>query len=539
MRAGWSTLCLTVTALGCAASRPRPAPARAAPPLVPHRLHAPRVRCDAPGRPALSPGWFVTQWPRAPRLVSVEAQANVLFGTTSSAVCASDDGGARWRTLIDDLEYPTIALSSNNTLVVRSGIAPDGAPVPGAPVLWWTSLDGGERWQQRSDAPEMPAGPGPATVLGDRRALLCGGALFATVRRDSDTALLQSSDGGDSWRRARGVGELPSDAALRCVSSGVVMVERPDRLPVAMSRDAGATWRAVRPPPVDVGGDDRRDGFASRGRGCAPLGPRGVFCEIDGQTFLSDDDGRRWRLGHSPVGGRSLLQRGARIVGVGGGVAESEDGGRRWTLVSPAEGAVNLGVRGGILADDTYWIAGTALWWTDDGGDRWRATLLPFQLVEVFDRRRLVGFAPSQGDRCSGRVHVSMNGGRTWRVAIPTAVRSARAVGGSVEVVPCAGSRGWVTRDARSWRRGVVLADPLASPDEGQGVFTRERVRVEVSGGALRAVSTEGATEQIAARWPAHLSPVAARSRGGAVDTILFGNGTVLRRPPSAEPRGQ
>ncbi|MEZ4406089.1 MAG: hypothetical protein R3A52_06410, partial [Polyangiales bacterium] len=213
-----------------------------------------------------------------------------------------------------------------------------------------------------------------------------------------------------------------------------------------------------------------------------------------------------------------------------GGVAESEDGGRRWTLVSPAEGAVNLGVRGGIVDDDTYWIAGTALWWTDDGGDRWRATLLPFRLVEVFDRRRLVGFSPSQGDRCAGRVHVSDNGGRTWRLAIPSPVRDARAVGGSVEVVPCAGSRGWVTRDARRWRRGVVLSDPLASPYEGHGVFSRERVRVEVSAAGLRAVAPDGAVDVIAERWPSHLAPVAARSTRGVVDTVLFGNGTVLRR---------
>ncbi|MEZ4411342.1 MAG: hypothetical protein R3A52_33400, partial [Polyangiales bacterium] len=198
MRDGRSTFCLAVFALGCASSRPPASRAAAAPPLVPHRLHAPRVRCEAPGRPSLSPGWFITQWPRAPRLVSVEAQADVLFGTTSSAVCASDDGGARWRTLIDDLEYPTITLSRSNTLVVRSGVAPDGSPVPGAPLLWWTSLDGGARWRQQTEAPELPRDADPAAVLGDRRAVLCGGALFATVRRASDTALLQSADGGDT-----------------------------------------------------------------------------------------------------------------------------------------------------------------------------------------------------------------------------------------------------------------------------------------------------------------------------------------------------
>lgn len=519
---------------GCVGSHERRvAVVRARLPEV-QRLHAPRVRCDAPGRPVLSPGWSVTQWPTVPRMTTVEARANVLFGTTSSAVCQSVDGGSQWRTLIEDLEYPSITLSANNVLVVRSGIAPDGSAVSGAPVLWWTSVDGGEQWRQSTEAPEEPSGRALAAMREDRRVVLCGGALFTTVERGGHTGVLQSADGGESWRRQRAVGELAEGVRPRCVASGVVMLEGRDRLPVAVSRDAGATWRSVRPPPVEVVEDDEEaDGNTvgeERGRGCVPLGTRGLFCEISGQTYLSDDDGRRWRLGHSPVGGRAILQHGARIVGVGGGVAESEDGGRRWSLVAPAEGAVNLGVRGGILDAMTYWIAGAGLWWTDDGGEHWRATLLPFQLVEVFSQRRLVGVASVGNGRCARRVEVSVNGGRTWRRAIRAAVGGVRSVGGSVEVVPCTGTRGWVTRDGVRWRRGVVLAEPLASPDESPGVFTNERIGIDATGGVLRTVSRDGDVEVIARRWPAHLVPVAARSEHGVVEIVLFGNGTVLRR---------
>ena len=78
-------------------------------------------------------------------------------------------------------------------------------------------------------------------------------------------------------------------------------------------------------------------------------------------------------------------------LGVGGGVARSTDAGRQWEIVTVAPGRANLGMRGGVLNPQSYWLAGTALWWTDDGGEHWTASPLPWELVAVLARRRWIG----------------------------------------------------------------------------------------------------------------------------------------------------
>lgn len=519
-------LCGALLAVACASSPPPVRTTRVVEEPPPRALRAPRTPCRPPQEPELAAGYRVVRWPSSPRFTSVGALGGALFATTSSSVCASSDGGLRWRPLLESLEFPALLAMEAGALVVREGIDPNGDAVPGAEVRWWVSTDGGERWRDQRAAPES-VGQGVARVtlprLGEGEAVTCGGVLFATIDRDgAPPILVESLDGGEGWRRTRGVVLPRGGARVRCVASGFVMVERRDRMPVAFSRDAGASWRTVRPPPVIV--PDEAEELRAE-RGCVPMLRRGLFCDLYGQTWVSDDDGRRWHRGSSPVGGRALVDRGAQLLGVGGGVAESHDSGRRWVLRASGAGRSNLGLRGGVVDDRSYWLAGSALWWTDDGGEHWAATLLPWELVSVLDRRRWVGFVPGpDGESCRGRVVTTVDGGRRWRSTL-TRVASVRATGAALHATLCGATPRYRTgRDGVTWRPTPADA-PAEDGDADTAVRTGEGLVVRLEDDTLL-----GGDAVLASGWPRDIVPVVARSVAGTVDLVVFGNGTVLRR---------
>jgi len=522
----WITrLCGAMLAAACASARPSIRTTRAVVEPPPRTLHAPRTSCQPPDQPSLAAGYRVVRWPSSPRFSSVGSLGGALFATTTSSVCASSDGGLAWRPLLESLELPTLLAMDEGAVVVREGIDPNGDAVPGAEVRWWISADGGERWRDQRAAPES-VGHGTTRVtlprLGEREAVTCGGVLFAMIDRDGAAPIvIESLDGGERWRRARGVTVPREGARVRCVASGFVMIERLDRMPVAFSRDAGASWRAVHPPVIVP---DERDVLRVE-RGCAPMPRRGLFCELYGQTWVSDDDGRRWHRGSSPVGGRSLVERGAQLVGVGGGVAESNDAGRRWVLRASGAGRSNLGLRGGIVSDQSYWLAGSALWWTDDAGEHWSATLLSWELVTVLDRRRWVGFVPGpEGESCRGKVVTTVDGGRHWRSTL-TGVVSVRSLDGELHATLCGpSSRYRASGDGLTWRPSPT-APPTEESEPDPTVRTAEGIEVRLDRDTLRAGEA-----LLASAWPRDIVPVVARSSGGAVDLVVFGNGTVLRR---------
>ncbi len=506
---------------------PAPVPVVAAP-----TLRAPRSPCEAPAPPRLASGWRLVRWPSAPRLVGVDTRGSTLFGVTTSAVCSSVDGGRSWVSLLHDVDWPTVRVEGDR-LVVRTGIDLDGQAV--STPTWWVSDDEGSAWTPHDHAPPAQteaALQAPSATGSSAPAAFCGGALFATVARPQGSGwLLQSVDHGESWQRVRGVAVPQGETRVRCVASGAVLLERRDRLPVALSRDAGRTWRTVRPPPVEhptEGIDALDEGSIARGAGCEPLGPRSLFCELAGQSWVSEDDGRHWRPGHSPVGGRAFPAQGARLLAIGGAVAESDDGGRSWSLVAPSTGRGTLGLRGGVL-DGGVWLSGSALWWSDDVGARWEASLLSFQLVAVLGRRVWVGFEPPRGEAaCGGRVRVTRDGGRRWLSPLAAPLLHMRTTDEGLEAVGCGNfPRVWVSRDGRRWRRREGPPTPeRAEPD---GAVSRDGVRVRVRDGGLYAERGE-VSERIATRWPRELVPVAVTGVGASLDTVLFGNGTVLRR---------
>lgn len=141
-----------------------------------------------------------------------------------------------------------------------------------------------------------------------------------------------------------------------------------------------------------------------------------------------------------------------------------------------------------------------------------------------------MGFDPPRNDAdCGGRVRVTTNSGGRWRAPLSAPLRHVRATDEGLEAVGCGDfPRVWVSRD------GLPMAPSRGPSDarapEPDAVESRDGVRVIVDG---TLVAEHGATtERIASRWPRELVPVAVSGVGAAVETVLFGNGTVLRRAP-------
>jgi len=147
---------------------------------------------------------------------------------------------------------------------------------------------------------------------------------------------------------------------------------------------------------------------------------------------------------------------------------------------------------------------------------RWIVPVEPAGALEhhalVVDRGRIVAIAPSAS--------VAASWAPRETVELPTHVLLPGLVNAHAH-------------SAMALLRGVADDLPLKAWLEDR-VWPREGRHVSpefVRDGTL--VAEHGATtERIASRWPRELVPVAVSSVGAAVETVLFGNGTVLRRAP-------
>jgi hypothetical protein len=253
-----------------------------------------------------------------------------------------------------------------------------------------------------------------------------------------------------------------------------------------------------------------------------------VFCEVHGQAWATTNLGRRWHRANSPVGGRALAVEGEYLVGVGGGVAVSNDAGRQWEMVTVSAGRANLGIRGGVASATSYWLAGTALWWSDDGGERWTATQLPWQLVAVLGRERWVGLRSSMSNTCDGVLMLTTNGGSTWTPVSSIRMQQVARVGDMLYARACASpSRVYVSHDGQRWRVDARAQFPDEDSDDAPAA---DGTRAVLRDGVLSLVRGD-VSEHVATGWPRDMVPIAIARAEGASTVIVFGNGTVLRRP--------
>lgn len=532
---------LVVACTHSAALRPTEPPAAARPT---RRFRTPRVPCEAPAFPTLVDSWVVVGWPTAPRFTSVEAEGAILYATTSSTVCRSADGGRRWQPVLTDLDAPILAAVEGGRIVVRSEEAWEGRD--DATAVWWVTDNGTSDWSRHERPPEVGQGRVEHIAVhtrgvdGDFTAVSCGDALFTVVPSPRGRAplALRSQDGGLTWARMNIPPRLRElGMTFRCIGHDAVALERGGAVPLvtAFSRDRGERWETLvrlpavaRTPNEVTPGDD-----VVPSSGCSPLSGQGVFCEVQGQSWATSDLGRRWRRANSPVGGRTLPMHGEFLLGVGGGVARSTDAGRQWEIVTVAPGSANLGIRGAVLTPESYWLAGTALWWTDDSGEHWTASPLPWELVAVLARRRWIGLRPSNdsGSGCGATVMLTVNAGRSWRPVLGPRVKRVIARGASLRALLCGASpRVLESVDGARW----TAADPRSDDDEEDDddvPVIADDLRIELVDGTLRAVRHSGEADVIATSWPHDITPVAAAASNGHATAVVFGNGTVLRRP--------
>lgn len=539
-------LLLAALAAGGLSCKPAEPPRSAAnlPPSGPvRRFRTPRVSCDAPANPGLAAGWAMVGWPTVPRFLSVEAEGAVLYATTTSTVCRSVDGGQRWDPVLVDLDAPSLIAVEGARIVLRAEEAFEARE--SVDTVWWVTDDGGTRWARHARPPEVGQGRiariaiHARDVEGEYAAVSCGDAYYAIVPslRGRVPIALRSENGGVTWSRMTLPRALRQPGVtFRCVGHDAVVLERGGAVPLvtAYSRNRGARWESVLRMPAaarafesdGVPGDDAE----LPSSGCAPLSGRGVFCEVRGQAWASSDRGRRWYRANSPVGGRAVPMHGEFLLGVGGGIARSTDAGRQWEIVTVAPGRANLGFRGGVVSSESYWLAGSVMWWTDDGGQRWTASQLPFELVAVLGRDRWIGLRPNPGADGCGTAMLTTTRGRLWRPSLTQPVRRVVERAGELRAWACNAERMFVSTDGLRWRATAAEPEP-DEPAEELAAVALDGARVELRDGALRASGPGGADEVIAQAWPRDIAPVAVASGEGRPRVVVFGNGTVLRRP--------
>lgn len=297
----------------------------------------------------------------------------------------------RWLEMVDDLHG--YGLSGQDT---------------GAYRLLRTD-DGGRRWQDVTPGAGTIHPSGPAGVHGRSTVIV------STRLRAGVFAVERSDDGGRTWRRSLpirdehglGIGRpLLLDARRLYVALDEGSAAGSQAQALYRSDDGGRTWRFVsrtdvsgrRPRALPFGCDKNGFGFATASRGWA-----GGYCP-GGPPFLyrTDDGGRSWR--RQPLPG--LAQCACNVSAP-----------RFFTRRSGALDVIGFTMSGKPLV---------RVYWTSDGGDRWRASEPPAGrasgAVSYADARTawLTAGPPGGTGRRFDRLYRTSDAGRRWQtVALP------------------------------------------------------------------------------------------------------------------------
>ena len=273
----------------------------------------------------------------APRSI-VAAGRDVALLTTDRGVYRSADGGVTWQALEG-------ALDSSYVYQVLPLSGADGSLLAATAYGLFASDDRGALWRQAgSDLPANSAVLGLLTHSNRPEQIL---ALIRAVGATGASVMLVSRDGGATWLPAGPSG------AWQDATAWAIDPQNPDRVYlagadfVAMSKDAGVTWKKKNLPP----------GVPRTAIAVAPSDPQRVY--VDGTPRLvSGDAGETWaELPVHSLGGSVEMARGVAVdpadanhvwFGLQDGVRESRNGGAtmeragkgtftaRWLSASPA-----------------------------------------------------------------------------------------------------------------------------------------------------------------------------------------------------------
>ncbi|MFN2531052.1 MAG: WD40/YVTN/BNR-like repeat-containing protein [Pyrinomonadaceae bacterium] len=199
----------------------------------------------------------------------------------------------------------------------------------------------------------------------------------------SKGTLLQTVDGGDNWRPK----PQPTVDVLRdiyfldeqngwlvCETNVYELKEKEDpRTYLMQTTDGGETWKRVNVLGTDVDGRLVRAVFSTGGRGW-------TFGE-NGAIFTTRDAGLNWTRLHSPtrhllLGGIFIDQDRGWLVGAGATIIQTSDGGETWH-VSRLPQAIEAAVRftsASFVDNRIGWTVGSAgaIYHTENGGRTWQ-----------------------------------------------------------------------------------------------------------------------------------------------------------------------
>jgi hypothetical protein len=249
------------------------------------------------------------------------------------------DGGVTWSAFNINGQRPyNVQIAPTNPKVWYAFGETDNA--------FYQSMDGGTTWSKRSGGGNLAISADPQLIYQGiyQKDPTCP---FSELCSIIHSTIQVSSDGGVSWRDLRtvesGLSVYPSpvDPAL-LFSVGVEGISR--------SRDAGATWTVIVPPSLNAPyGGFAFDRFDS---GIVYLLPGGGSSDFHG--FVSHDAGTTWTAVALTSGGRIVadpVQSGrAFLFSYGDGTYETRDAGKTWVHVEPGNGSgINFPVAGVVM----------------------------------------------------------------------------------------------------------------------------------------------------------------------------------------------
>ncbi len=241
------------------------------------------------------------------------AAALAVAATLVAVGCGSDDGGTS-----DAPEEPVAGTADPGLQHIHGLGVRDGTLYIATHTGLWTAPAGKTKAARFGDSRQDIMG---FSIAGERRFVGSGHPDPSQADMPPNLGLIESSDGGRTWRNISLLGEADFHV-LESAGRRVYGVNSADGA-LMVSSDGGRSWERRTPPggvfslAIDPASSDR------------------IIVSTDGGVFASPNGGKGWRALSKDVAGLLAWPSADRLflVGGDGSVQRSGDGGRNWQAV--------------------------------------------------------------------------------------------------------------------------------------------------------------------------------------------------------------